>query len=551
MSAIQKIKISLFSTTVVVLGVVVFITGCVKESFDSSELDLTPDFHSGIASPVGYRTFTMDDFFDPHDQRTIRTDENGLLVLLYQSKIESPPLNEVFSIDNFGISGVLNNQSDQDIVLESIDSSFETRDTTWIEIAVSPQMNDSRISAILIEQLEFEISTTSAFDLNVSYQIEMPTLIKNSSNYKVALEANGSYSESIEGYTIHLKKHDDMLSAFPVVVHSVFYPSNTIIPANSEIIAYDVSFENVTYETMYGNFSGYTINLPADTIDLDIYESIPEGTFHFSQPEMTIATENSVGMPVGIDLSNFRAHTGQKNWQIIDGEGLPDKQNPWVYEYPDISAPDIMAIDSLTVLHDQWNFSEHSDLKPEQVSFESQLYVNPNFEEGEHFIHKDSKTSYILNLMLPLYGHARFLSLTDTMNFLISDFISKDYEQLEKAFFRFNVTNGFPITFGLQVYLANENFAVLDSLFDESQVILPASQNEEATEAIKSDPIIAEVDRATFEMFQQDVTHLISNVHIQTAGFSESSPTNVGIYKDQFLEINLGLVLDLKESSNH
>ena len=551
MSAHQKIKFNVFSTAIIVLVVLVFFPACVKETFDSSELNFRPDFHAGVASPVGYRTFTMDDFFDPHDQRITRTDENGLLTLFYQTRFESPLLGDIFSIDNFGESGALNNESGQDVFLETIDAQYETRDTAWLEIAVSPQMNESRISRILIEQLEFEITTSSEFDLNVSYRVEMPTMLRNNNSYEVALEANGNYSESLEGYVLEMQKHGDMIGSFPVVVHSVFYPSNTVIPANSEIIAYHLSFENFIYETIYGNFSGYAINLPSNTIDLDIYKSIPEGTFHFSQPEMTIITENSVGIPVGIGLSDFRTHTEQNNWQPIDGEAVPNEHTPWVYNYPGVSLPDRKANDSLAVLHDQWNFSEHSDSKPEQLTFESQLHVNPYLETGEHFIRKDSRTSFNVNLELPLYGYARFLSLTDTMNFLISDFISKDYEQLEKVYFRFKVTNGFPIAFNLQVYLANENLAVVDSLFDERQVILPAAQNDDATEAKKSDPIIAEVDRAKFEMFKQDVNHLISNVHVQTAGYSENSPANVGIYKDQFLEINLGLVLDLKGSSNN
>ena len=551
MSVLQKIKFNIFKTAAAALAGIISFTGCVEETFDSSELDLTPDINASVATPVGYRTFTMDDFFNPHDQRTIETDENGLLTLIYQTKFETPSFGDIFSIDDINKNGVVINQSGEEVVLENIDSQYESIDTTWIGTAITPKLNDSYISEIFIDQLDFQIITSSVYDVNVAYNVELPTLVQNNNSYEVALEANGSYSESLEGYSLTLQEHNGISNAFPVVVHAVFYPSNSVIPVNAEIMDYDVNFSSINYRTIFGNFSGYSLELPANSIDLDIYESIPEGTFHFAHPELTIKTENTAGLPVGFDFSNFRMQTWQNDWQPINGEGVPDNNAPWVYQYPAYSNPVSAANDSLTILYDEWNFSSHSDSKPEQVTFESQLHINPYRDPGEQFIHRDSRTTYNLDLKLPLFGYARFLSLADTMNFLISDFISKDYEKLEKAYFRFHVTNGFPIGFSLQVYLADANQSIVDSLFDQRQVILPAIQEGNMDEAQNSDPIVAEVDRERFEVFKQEVTHLISHVHIQTAGFSENAPTNIGIYEDQFLDINLGLVLDLNGSSTN
>lgn len=527
---------------------IVVCSGCIEENFDSTALEKRMDFELGLASPVGYRSFTMNDFFHADSQRTFLADENGLLYLHYLTSFESPSFGEIFSVPDITLSDQLMNESGGDVDLSDVEIQYEFSDTIWIQPEISPEMDDMVLTRIDFNNILFAVTTSSSFGLNVSHQIELPTLTSNNIAFKLAVQANGNYSETLSDYSLQLQEHDGVAGLFPVIIHSVFYPSNTVIPEGNEVISYTLSLEELDFEIVYGNFSGYSIDLPATSINLDIYESIPHGTFHFSRPEVTVVSENSAGVPVGFILTNFGTFTRETGWQPFQGSGLPDAQSPWVYNFPTTSENNIPAFDSLQITHDQWSFPEESGDKPEEIVLESTLQLNPSKDPGEQFIHKESQTMFDFNLKLPLYGYAQFLAMTDTMSFLISDFVSDDYEKIQKAFFRFYVTNGFPVSFNLQVYMANSNYSVIDSLFMERQLISPATQVDEITEPHVNEPIIAEIDQRKFDVMNQQVVYLISNVHLQTAGFTEESPTDVGIYSNQFLEINLGLVLDLEGS---
>lgn len=547
MSAKPKIKVGHFWSFFA--GIFILMSsGCIEENFDSTALDKRMDFESGLATPVGYRSFSMNDFFQADSHRTFLADENGLLYLHYHTNFESPQFGDIFSLPDISISDQLMNETGGDVDLSDVDIQYEFSDTIWIQPALSPEMDDIRLTRIVFNNISLAVSTSSSFGLNVSHQLELPSLLSNNNAFELAVQANGQYSETLTDYILQLEEHDGVAGSFPIIIHSVFYPSNTVIPAGDEVISYTLSLEELEFEIVYGNFSGYSVDLPLTNISLDIYESIPHGTFHFSRPEVTVVSENSVGVPVGFILTNFGTITRETGWQPFQGSGLPVEQSPWIYNFPSNTHDNNPAYDSLKITYDEWNFPEESSHKPEEILVESALQLNPSNEPGEQFIHKESQTLFDFNLRLPLYGYAQFLAMTDTMSFLISDFVSDDYEKIRKAFFRFYVTNGFPASFSLQVYMANSSYSVVDSLFMERQLIRAATQVDELTEPHVNDPIVAEIDREKFDRMNQQVVYLISNVHLQTAGFSEEAPANVGIYSNQFLEINLGLVLDLDGS---
>jgi len=206
--------------------------------------------------------------------------------------------------------------------------------------------------------------------------------------------------------------------------------------------------------------------------------------------------------------------------------------------------------DSLIIEREGWNFSEVSGFAPEDISIGAQLTLNPENIREQQFISNTSQTKFKFELILPLYGNAGNILVSDTIQFNLNDFITDDAEQVKRAFFRFYATNAFPVDFHFQAYITNEDFVIIDSLFTERPVINGALNEGINTVPNKNDPVITEISREQFDRYKNQGAYLISKAYFQTTGYDQVPPQNVGIYSHHFLDVQMGLVLDVEGSSD-
>lgn len=519
--------------------------GCVKEEFDSSNLDRKFKFETGLATPVGYRTLTMNDFFKPDSQHYVSVDETGLLTLYYKNEFQSPSFENFLQPEVVTVSEALTNTSGADWNLEHFQDTIVISDTIWVIIDFQ-QLGQSVISEIMFDNLDMQIHWQSSF--NGRYEIVLPTLTKNQRSYTTQLLSEVPQEESLIGYSLKLQQRLGN-QAFPMVWTANLYSTGGVIPAGSNFASLDISMNNFEVDKLFGQFYDLSMKLPATHFDLNIYEFIPEGSFRFSNPELSISTRNTVGVPIGLGFISIEALTRENELQPIYGRGVPDTSNHWVYNHPEPESSDEI-FDSLTVQVPNWNFDDVSETAPEELSFTGELKINPQNDSTTYVFANNSRTTYNLNLGIPLYGYAQFLSMADTMEFRISDFLSSDYDPVQKAFFRLYVTNEFPVSLNLQVYVADESYHIIDSLFSERQIIESEILVGENPESFKNEPVIAEITREKFELLKEQGFYLISNAHFQTAGYSQNPPKEVGIFDYHFMDIHLGLVVDLKGTAD-
>ncbi len=537
---------------IVILFALLF-TGCVKEEFDSGKLESSYDYKSGIGVPVGYKTFMANDFFTDLSEGKIVIGDEGLLELRYATAFETPIASDIFSFRNIFESRTVNNTSGQVIQVDELLTPFVITDSLWLPMELIPSSDDTEINKIILDQFGFSIKTTSSLNSNISFRVITQDITVGGTPFERTISANSELVQLIPEESIFtLQNRPEQKNAFLLIIETEISPSgiSESINPGSPILDYEISLHNFSYHTIYGIFGNYVIPVPQDELLLDLYTDNAQGAFYFARPVLKIFTENSIGAPAGIGFISFESKTRDGGQQPFTGNALPDTNNPWVYNYPALQQTGQTVNDSLIITNDGWNFSEVSAFAPEEISIAPQLSLNPENLREQQFISNTSQTKFRFELILPLYGYAGRILVSDTVQLNINDFITEDAEQVKRAFFRFYSVNAFPIDFHFQAYITDADFTVIDSLFTERPVIKGTNTEGSNTVPNKNDPVITEISREQFDIYRRQGAYLISKAYLQTTGYNKVPPTNVGIYIHHFLDVQLGLVLDVEGSTD-
>ena len=526
---------------------------CVKDDFDSTKLESKYDFKSGIGVPVGYKTFTAHDFFADLSIGKILVGDNGLLELRYATDFETPRAADIFSFKNISESQTIINNTTQVIQVNDLPTPLVITDSLWLQMELIPSSSATEMNRIIFDQFGFSIKTTSALNSNISFRMLIQDITVGGIAFERTISANSELVQQIaepSEFTLHT--HTDQKNAFLLIIETEISPSgfNESINPGSSVLDYEISLHNFSYRTIYGIFGNYAIPVPQDQLLLDLYTENTQGAFYFARPVLKIFSENSIGAPAGIGFISFESKTRHGGQQPFTGDDLPDTINPWIYNYPALVQSGQTVNDSLIIEREGWNFSEVSGFAPEDISIGAQLTLNPENIREQQFISNTSQTKFKFELILPLFGNAGNILVSDTIQFNLNDFITDDAEQVKRAFFRFYATNAFPVDFHFQAYITNEDFVIIDSLFTERPVINGALNEGINTVPNKNDPVITEISREQFDRYKNQGAYLISKAYFQTTGYDQVPPKNVGIYSHHFLDVQMGLVLDVEGSSD-
>ncbi len=137
-----------------------------------------------------------------------------------------------------------------------------------------------------------------------------------------------------------------------------------------------------------------------------------------------------------------------------------------------------------------------------------------------------------MDVELPLHGMTENLVLQDKFQFIFDDL-----EKLKSAEFKVNLINSFPVNSGLQVYFADKEFNIIDSLFSMPMFV----------EAGETDPVTMEVvspsqttiantfDENRFEMIKYETENILVNCFLDTP-----DNTVIKIFADNYLDVQIG-----------
>ncbi len=228
---------------------------------------------------------------------------------------------------------------------------------------------------------------------------------------------------------------------------------------------YDVIPDYVTGYLGQDTFTAKDENSP-----IDIFNNITSGSFDLSAIDLGFYVENGVGADGEISLGNIRALNTKTNKEVLFSSPVLNNvitidrasDNPFKTFYKSFKMDETNS-----------NAIDLIELMPDKLSYDVDVHLNPNGNALNYgdFIYSKSNIEAGLEFELPLVLSANRLNLVDTTEFDMS--VLGDPEKVNSAEIRIMAENDYPFKTELQIVLLDDQYNILDSLF-ETDVIIEA-----------------------------------------------------------------------------
>ncbi|MBK7133585.1 MAG: hypothetical protein IPH69_12420 [Bacteroidales bacterium] len=526
-----------------IILIMVILSACVKEEFDPAKFDASLNLKPGLAVPVGYSHLEIEKYLTDSaysDQLHIAND--GFLSLYYSTSVVSGTMSDLLSFTPISVNNTLINTTGSAINLIIPGASLDITDT--VSVPITLVQTTARLDSIHLLTGNLTVDINSA---NISGTVTylLPGLQLNGQPYTITRNfSNPDFTINLAGYSI-IPGHDSGGNNILKCILSIHLqnPSGPV-NAGSSILSTQVDMTGLSYETIYGDFSGYSISLPAFNFATDFFSKIDGGQFEFYDPKLKLLFSNSVGVPLSLSFSRFEAVDRNNNHISLTGTGVPSLTNPRTIGYPLLSQAGQTINDSIVIDRTNSNLPVLLASNPDSISMSASAGIMPAAGNSTTFINHDSNYEVTAAVELPLWGKGEFLVLFDTMSF---DYLSTTLpapEELERVIVRLNITNSFPVAMSSQIYLLDQNHMLLDSLFTQEIKIEGASDtnNDGIADPHQQDMIDVDLPRSKIDVLN-NTYFIVTRGRITTTDFPVK---DVKFYLSYYMDYNIGLIAQLK-----
>lgn len=276
--------------------------------------------------------------------------------------------------------------------------------------------------------------------------------------------SNTSETRPMDDYTLLL--HDEVGDTYNtfMVTLNLSIVENTSAPDYSGNLSINIGFDNPDFEFIQGMVNK-TLIMPDQSYELSAFNSTVFAQQHFAEPYFNFTVENSYGVPVGFTFTSFEVSNINNDIYPIVNEGTPgpgDLNLSGVNVVGFLQNPsETVAITKLELTKDNSNIEGAFDNAPNKLNY------GTNFTLGdashERFIKRNSKVSFVSDMVLPLYGWATTHQLGDTIMDMEWPDIKNDFDFLNDDYsvtLKFKVTNEMPLDMFLQLETLIDNGGV-------------------------------------------------------------------------------------------
>ena len=295
------------------------------------------------------------------------------------------------------------------------------------------------------------------------------------------------------------------------------------------------------FERFFGYIGHQVIDLQ-DTITVDIFSINEEGYFSFGPESVIIQIDvyNSFGMPVMLDIVNFRAYHTNNNESVdiyLFGEGNPSEID---IDYPSI---DQIGQEIYTgVISENSNINEVIEISPDKIFIEIDGHLNPDADSTlTNFVLDTSAVRAYVTLNLELFGGVNGFKVADTIEFNL-----ENIDEIKSLEFVVDTENGFPINANVQLYFVDSVYNVLHSLLHaDDQLMIAAVTGSAGTP--NEYKVISPSQKITYiELSEEEIQSLDEAKEIIiNATLSTNQGQMVKIYSDYNINLKMGAKVGL------
>lgn len=525
-----------FNSFIVVLVLAVVLPGCLKK-YDPDKL-ASGSWDPTLATPIAISHFSVYDILDRQDEDDLIVidPQTGLLALRYSGQAFSFSAAEVLELPPASFSASYNGAADFGF---PVSPSFNEQLQASISDSFNyvPENGEQLYQAHLLSgTISVHIETSLQHNLVVQFAFPYITKFGTPLVLNVPVIHTGALSQAqvvvnLADYIIDFTAGGNQANLVAAEVTAWIDGTGNPIQGNEQISA-SVNLSNLMFSLATGDFGQQSVAADGDSIMIAIFQNSIDGYFELTDPRLRLDITNAFGFPVSVDITELKTVETSTGLEY-PMQGFP---NPIVINHPSVPGDSVLT---QLEFNNQNTSNIAAVINPvprflhfaiEGTSNPAGQAVSPNFITNESFLRVDA------TLEMPLQGFAYGFALRDTVDFEFTEAL----DEVEWVKIRLNARNGFPLELTGQIYLADENYNVLDTLLSPNQQVLQSGVVNSIGRVIAPTTKITDIliPRERIGLLYE-TAYLI--LFAETNTFNATTGEVIGLYETDFLELRLGM----------
>ena len=473
----NRIKVKKIKTILTIIVISFSLGGCYLNDYRNIEKIQIDSFNPTYGFPIINSSITITDLLSAADSTTIIAVRNDSIFLVFNQEMDFDlDLND-FKVPDISFSGTLELPS-PGIAFEGYHKDY--KNFTTIE-------NDSEIRSIDLKNgtltVKFE---RDVIDNDLEVTIILQSLTTSASPDSTVITSKWAPNALTHTITMNLAGAKLLLQApdetTGIPLYNMFTWATRIKSKGQKEVQLKntISFSSLEFEKVTGLIH-YEVPIPTQTLDLAAFNSIKEGEFNLSNPNVALILGTSFGIPSSAQISNFTFKNSKKQTRELKNEGVLSDNALRV----GVGNKNYIPAASSTIPYVQRRLlinKNNSNIKDVLSFLPVEVMLNGKFLLGDYngtvadphsfFVNHGSSFDMDMNIEVPLAGSIKNLIFEKDIDNIewpkldsIKMLSNYDYniDMLMKT------TNEIPLTFGLQVFFI-ENEVVIDSLYNNVMV---------------------------------------------------------------------------------
>jgi hypothetical protein len=364
----------------------------------------------------------------------------------------------------------------RDLYPETATAVFPQQDIVNKVSRVPFKLNQVRLTQARVRSGHIKIDAFSTLQDTVrfTYRIPSATMFGNAFEIKdiklPPAPAGGvsSYSKitDISGYALDMKgpKGDTVNTMYNLLKASIDSTGQVKTISLKDSIYFNVSYQKIVPEYARGYLGSDTFSIGPNTMPMQIFDKIKDGTLSLEKVNMNFEFENGIGADARVTVRNITAYNTAKNIsKTLTGAGVNHPINlTHAKEIPGGNPVVEYSVTKFLLNASNSNIRELIEIMPDKVGYSLHFQTNPkgNISGGNDFVYHDYGVDAKLMMEVPLSMIANRLTLSEFSDFSLG---SRSDKILDGKLILL-ADNGFPLNADIQLYALDGNGHVKDSL---------------------------------------------------------------------------------------
>jgi hypothetical protein len=454
-----------------------YLASCNKENFDLDKLSDEIEIHTDLVAPLIFGSMGMGEIVAEFDSTGyVGEFEDGLIYLTYADTIVDVMVDTLeLVVDGLYMEIYFDTEvgGDPDFIGSDIGDTIHFQKSKYFGFETR---GSNRLDSIVFKGGELLTEVVSTFQHGGFLTISSAYILdanRNPYTYTVQISdpsGNFTWSESLnlDGYFLETDQQGDS-SVFRLDYDLALINSGN--PVNpGDYCEINSNFLDMGFYSLFGFIDPAEVVTESGVLDIPIYADFPELThLKLADPRISIFTESSLGIPFELTLDSVIATAEDGSTETLEiYEG-----HPFIIPAPGIDRVGETAYGEYYINNQTSNFQDLLNIAPHTLSYK--VTGDIGSQNQNHFLLDTSSFMTEMEFLLPLDLAFTEYSLADTMEFALGE-DGIDTSIIKEVVISVSLVNDLPIELGLQVYMLDENYAVLDSFLNGDPVFLAPSE---------------------------------------------------------------------------